>query len=111
MSAKIRSRATSSITSGGIAEFIKHLNRGKNVLHDKPIHFEAERDMPNGGMLTMEVALQYNDSYSETLFSFANNINTVDGGSAPERLPHRADPHHQCRRPGRQVCSRTSRRT
>jgi DNA gyrase subunit B len=65
---------------GGIAEFIKHLNRGKSVLHEKPIHFEAERDF-NGGKLTMEVALQYNDSYSETLFSFANNINTVDGGS------------------------------
>src|SRR6185436_8058475 len=67
--------------SGGIAEFIKHLNRGKSVLHDKPIHFEAERDLPNGGMLTMEVALQYNDGYSENIFSFANNINTVDGGS------------------------------
>src|ERR1700726_4865170 len=66
---------------GGIAEFIKHLNKGKNVLHDKPIYFEGERDLPNGGMLTMEVALQYNDSYSETVFSFANNINTVDGGS------------------------------
>ncbi|HYI97325.1 MAG TPA: DNA gyrase subunit B, partial [Bryobacteraceae bacterium] len=66
--------------SGGIAEFIKHLNRGKNVLHEKPIHFEADRDVPNG-VLTMEVALQYNDSYSETLFSFANNINTVDGGT------------------------------
>jgi len=67
--------------SGGIAEFIKHLNRGKSVLHDKPIHFEAEKDLPNGGMLTMEVALQYNDGYSENIFSFANNINTVDGGS------------------------------
>ncbi len=67
--------------SGGIAEFIKHLNRGKSVLHDKPIQFEAERDMPNGGTLTMEVALQYNDGYSENIFSFANNINTVDGGS------------------------------
>jgi DNA gyrase subunit B len=67
--------------SGGIAEFIKHLNRGKSVLHDKPIHFEAERDLPNGGMLSMEVALQYNDGYSENIFSFANNINTVDGGS------------------------------
>jgi DNA gyrase subunit B len=66
---------------GGIAEFIKHLNRGKTVLHDKPIHFEGERELPNGGILAMEVALQYNDSYSETLFSFANNINTVDGGS------------------------------
>src|SRR5579871_6649443 len=67
--------------SGGIAEFIKHLNRGKSVLHDKPIAFEGERDLPNGGVLTMEVALQYNDSYSESVFSFANNINTVDGGS------------------------------
>ncbi|HEV2687450.1 MAG TPA: DNA topoisomerase (ATP-hydrolyzing) subunit B [Bryobacteraceae bacterium] len=67
--------------SGGIAEFIKHLNRGKSVLHDKPIYFEGERELPNGGMLTMEVALQYNDGYSESIFSFANNINTVDGGS------------------------------
>jgi DNA gyrase subunit B len=67
--------------SGGIAEFIKHLNRGKAALHDKPIHFEGERDLPNGGKLTIEVALQYNDSYSENVFSFANNINTVDGGT------------------------------
>ncbi|HEV7676248.1 MAG TPA: DNA topoisomerase (ATP-hydrolyzing) subunit B [Candidatus Angelobacter sp.] len=62
--------------SGGIAEFIKHLNRGKTVLHDKPIYMEAERDG-----VAMEIALQYNDGYSETVFSFANNINTVDGGS------------------------------
>jgi DNA gyrase subunit B len=67
--------------SGGIAEFIKHLNRGKAALHDKPIHFEGTRELPNGGDLTIEVALQYNDSYSENVFSFANNINTVDGGS------------------------------
>src|SRR5580692_9063302 len=67
--------------SGGIAEFIKHLNKGKATLHEKPIVFEGERDLPNGGQLTMEVALQYNDSYSESVFSFANNINTVDGGS------------------------------
>ena len=66
--------------SGGIAEFIKHLNRGKSVLHEKPIYFEGEKEIPSG-TLAMEVALQYNDSYSETLFSFANNINTVDGGS------------------------------
>ena len=66
---------------GGIAEFIQHLNRGKTVLHDKPIYFEGERDLPNGGKLTMEIALQYNDGYSETVFAFANNINTVDGGT------------------------------
>src|SRR5579863_2669827 len=74
-------RSTEFHFSGGIGEFIKHLNKGKNVLHDKPIVFEGERDLPNGGQLTMEVALQYNDSYSESVFSFANNINTVDGGS------------------------------
>jgi DNA gyrase subunit B len=68
--------------SGGIAEFIRHLNKGKSVLHDKPIHFEADRELPNNaGTLAMEVALQYNDGYSESLFSFANNINTVDGGT------------------------------
>jgi DNA gyrase subunit B len=66
--------------SGGVAEFIKHLNRGKTVLHDEPIHFEGEREI-SGGVLHMEVALQYNDKYNETVFSFANNINTVDGGA------------------------------
>src|SRR5215472_5002361 len=74
-------KTTEFMYSGGISEFIKHLNRGKSVLHDKPIHFETERPMPNGGTLGMEVALQYNDGYSENLFSFANNINTVDGGT------------------------------
>src|SRR6201993_759366 len=62
--------------NGGIAEFIKHLNRGKSVLHDKPIYMEADRDG-----VVMEIGLQYNDGYAETIFSFANNINTVDGGS------------------------------
>jgi DNA gyrase subunit B len=74
-------KTTEFLYTGGIAEFIKHLNRGKSVLHDKPIHFEADRELPNGGVLTMEVALQYNDGYSESVFSFANNINTVDGGT------------------------------
>jgi DNA gyrase subunit B len=62
--------------NGGIAEFIKHLNRGKSVLHDKPIYMEAERDG-----VVMEIGIQYNDGYSESVFSFANNINTVDGGT------------------------------
>src|SRR6185312_8408688 len=66
--------------SGGITEFVKHLNRGKQTLHDKPISMEGSREVADG-VLQMEVALQYNDSYSETLFSFANNINTVDGGT------------------------------
>jgi len=62
--------------SGGIAEFIKLLNKGKQVLHEKPIYMETEQ-----GQVVMEIALQYNDAYSETVFSFANNINTVDGGT------------------------------
>jgi DNA gyrase subunit B len=62
--------------TGGIAEFIKLLNKGKQVLHEKPIYMESEV-----GNVVMEIALQYNDAYSETVFSFANNINTVDGGT------------------------------
>ncbi|SNT20367.1 DNA gyrase subunit B [Granulicella rosea] len=62
--------------TGGIAEFIKLLNKGKVVLHEKPIYMEAERDG-----VAMEIALQYNDAYSETVFTFANNINTIDGGT------------------------------
>jgi DNA gyrase subunit B len=62
--------------TGGIAEFVKHLNRGKGVLHDSPIYMEGKR-----GPVDIEIALQYNDTYSENIFSFANTINTVDGGS------------------------------
>ena len=62
--------------AGGIAEFIRHINKGKAVLHEQPIMMEALRDG-----VDMEIALQYNDAYSETVFTFANNINTVDGGS------------------------------
>jgi DNA gyrase subunit B len=61
---------------GGIAEFVKHLNKNKSTLHDKPIYFEKE-----GESLSIEVAIQYNDGYDEKVYSFANNINTVDGGT------------------------------
>jgi len=61
---------------GGIAEFVKHLNKNKTTLHDKPIYFEKE-----GDSLSIEVAIQYNDAYDEKVYSFANNINTVDGGT------------------------------
>jgi DNA gyrase subunit B len=61
---------------GGIAEFVKHLNKNKSTLHDKPIYFEKE-----GDSLSIEVAIQYNDGYDEKVYSFANNINTVDGGT------------------------------
>ncbi|MEO5858050.1 MAG: DNA topoisomerase (ATP-hydrolyzing) subunit B [Pyrinomonadaceae bacterium] len=61
---------------GGIAEFVKHLNRNKSPLHDEPVYFEMVSDE-----LSIEVSMQYNDSYDEKIFSFANNINTVDGGT------------------------------
>src|SRR5579863_5864853 len=62
--------------TGGISEFVKHLNRGKGVLHDSPIHMEGKR-----GQVDIEIAVQYNDSYAENIFAFANTINTVDGGT------------------------------
>jgi DNA gyrase subunit B len=62
--------------SGGIAEFVKHLNKGKQVLHDSPIYMEGKKDT-----VEIEIALQYNDSYTENIFAFANTINTVDGGT------------------------------
>jgi len=62
--------------NGGIAEFVKHLNRSKAVLHPVPIFSEDEKDD-----MHVEFALQYNDGYAENVFTFANNINTVDGGT------------------------------
>jgi DNA gyrase subunit B len=61
---------------GGIASFVEYLNKNKNVLHPKPIYFETKKED-----VVVEVAMQYNDGYSETIFSFANNINTHEGGS------------------------------
>ena len=61
---------------GGLVSFVRHLNKDKDPLHAKPIAIER-RD----GATTIEVAIQYNDSFSETVLAFANNINTVDGGS------------------------------
>ena len=61
---------------GGIVSFVEYLNRNKNALHPKPIFFRGEK-----GGVDIEVAMQYNDSYDEKLFSFANNINTHEGGT------------------------------
>jgi DNA gyrase subunit B len=61
---------------GGIAEFVSHLNKNKSPLHDEPLYFETISDD-----LSIEISMQYNDSYDEKIFSFANNINTVDGGT------------------------------
>ncbi len=61
---------------GGIREFVKYLNRNKEVLFPEPIYIEGVR-----GTVTAEVALQYNDSYTENIYTFANNIHTPEGGT------------------------------
>jgi DNA gyrase subunit B len=61
---------------GGLVSFVRHLNKNKETLHSRPIYVERHESST-----TIEVALQYNDSYAENVFSFANNINTIDGGS------------------------------
>ncbi|CCO08312.1 DNA topoisomerase (ATP-hydrolyzing) subunit B [Desulforamulus hydrothermalis] len=61
---------------GGIKDFVKHLNKTKQVLHPKPIYISGEREQ-----VIVEAALQYNDGYTETMLSYANNIHTVDGGT------------------------------
>ena len=67
--------------AGGASEFIRHLNKGKAVLHEKPMHFEGLKDLPNDmGQVNIELAIQYNDTYGEQVFSFVNNIHTTDGG-------------------------------
>ena len=61
---------------GGVQEFVRFLNEGRSVLHRDPIYLQGERDE-----VVVEVALQYNDSYQETLFTYANNIKTDEGGT------------------------------
>ena len=61
---------------GGIKEFVQYLNQNKTILNPKPIYFEYKKDS-----VLVEMALQYNASYSETIFSFVNNINTTEGGT------------------------------
>ncbi|AKB74099.1 DNA gyrase subunit B [Methanosarcina lacustris Z-7289] len=61
---------------GGIVEFVGYLNKKKQSLHEKPIYFERQRDD-----MVVEIAMQYTNSYSENVYSFANNINTHEGGT------------------------------
>ena len=61
---------------GGVSEFVTHINKNKTPLHQKPIYLQGERDS-----VQVEIALQYTDGYTENIFSFANNINTVEGGT------------------------------
>ncbi|MBN2110656.1 MAG: DNA topoisomerase (ATP-hydrolyzing) subunit B [Methanosarcinaceae archaeon] len=61
---------------GGIISFVEHLNHNRNALHDHPIYFEREKEGT-----AVEIAMQYTDSYAEYVYSFANNINTHEGGT------------------------------
>ncbi|XVM09426.1 DNA topoisomerase (ATP-hydrolyzing) subunit B [Bacillus subtilis] len=61
---------------GGIKSYVEYLNRSKEVVHEEPIYIEGEK-----GGITVEVALQYNDSYTSNIYSFTNNINTYEGGT------------------------------
>ncbi|MED4453877.1 DNA topoisomerase (ATP-hydrolyzing) subunit B [Metabacillus fastidiosus] len=61
---------------GGIKSYVEHLNRTRDVIHEEPVYVEGERDG-----ITVEVALQYNDSYTSNIYSFANNIHTHEGGT------------------------------
>jgi DNA gyrase subunit B len=69
---------------GGIVSFVEHLSRSKAPLHEPPIYISGTRSFTSRGKVTevsIEIALQYSDSYNESLFSFANNINTAEGGT------------------------------
>ena len=67
---------------GGIISFVEHLNKSKDVLHDEVMYFEGARNQPEKEQVaTVEVAMQYNSDYNESVFTFANNINTGEGGS------------------------------
>jgi DNA gyrase subunit B len=61
---------------GGLLSFVEHLNRAKAAIHPKVVHFEGEKDG-----VEVEIAMQWNDGYTENTFSFANNINTIEGGT------------------------------
>ena len=66
---------------GGIIEYVRYLNKNKELLHPDPIYFSASRVESEKDSASVEIAMQYNDGYNENVFTFANNINTIEGGS------------------------------
>ena len=69
-------RRSSSTTRAGSSDFVAHINQAKDPIHKRLVYFEGESDQGS-----VEVAMQWNNSYQESVFTFANNINTVEGGS------------------------------
>ena len=66
---------------GGIVEYVTYLNKNKEVLHPEPIYFTASKVESEKDSASVEIAMQYNDGYNENVFTYANNINTIEGGS------------------------------
>lgn len=73
---RVENKKNEYMYEGGIKSYVEHLNRTKEVLHEEPIYIEGEREG-----ITVEVSIQYNDGYTSNIYSFANNINTYEGGT------------------------------
>ncbi|WP_282174267.1 DNA topoisomerase (ATP-hydrolyzing) subunit B [Cytobacillus firmus] len=73
---RVENKKNEYMYEGGIKSYVEHLNRTKEVLHEEPIFIEGEREG-----ITVEVSIQYNDGYTSNIYSFANNINTYEGGT------------------------------
>ncbi|MGX6445917.1 DNA topoisomerase (ATP-hydrolyzing) subunit B [Neobacillus sp. K501] len=73
---RVENKRNEYLYEGGIKSYVEHLNRTKEVIHEEPIFIEGERDG-----ISIEVAIQYNERYTESIYSFANNIHTYEGGT------------------------------
>ncbi|KAB2330380.1 DNA topoisomerase (ATP-hydrolyzing) subunit B [Bacillus mesophilum] len=73
---RVENKKNEYLYEGGIKSYVEHLNRSKEVLHEEPIYIEGEREG-----IAVEVSMQYNDSYTSNIYSFANNIHTYEGGT------------------------------
>ncbi len=73
---RVENKKSEYLYEGGIKSYVEHLNRSKEVLHEEPIYIEGEREG-----IAVEVSMQYNDSYTSNIYSFANNIHTYEGGT------------------------------
>lgn len=70
------------LAAGGLIDFVKWMNKSKEVLHTKPIYFKREQELSKGeGTSVVEISIQYNDTYQENIFGFVNTINTIEGGT------------------------------
>lgn len=77
-------KTESFIFKDGIAEYVTYLNENKNVLHDQPIKFHGEAPTPNPDLdanIVVDIALQYNDSYNDQIYAYANSIHNIEGGT------------------------------